>query len=110
VTLKPDVTIYDENNRVQLIVDAKWKTNSPSNDDFYQMTSYMLAHDAPGLLVYPDCNGTNATEAEVADRYPLTLTELSTAADCTSAEEFVRHLEGDVRNVLQTSISGFPPE
>jgi 5-methylcytosine-specific restriction enzyme subunit McrC len=100
VTLKPDVTVYDENDRVRLIVDAKWKTDSPSNSDFYQMTSYMLAHDVPGLLVYPDCNGANATEAEVADQYPLTLTELSTATDCSSAEEFVRHLETEVRSSL----------
>lgn len=100
VTLKPDVTVYDDSDRVRLIADAKWKTNAPSNADFYQMTSYMLAHDAPGLLVYPDCGGTNATKAEVAAQYPLTLAELSTAADCISMEEFSQQLEAEIRKIV----------
>ena len=103
VTLKPDVTVYDDSNRVRLIVDAKWKTDAPSNADFYQMTSYMLAHDAPGLLAYPDCDGTNATKAEVAGQYSLTLTELSTAVDCADANEFIRQFEDEIRDVLKTS-------
>jgi hypothetical protein len=69
------------------------------------MSSYMLARDTPGVLVYPDCDGMNATEAEVANQYPLTLTELSTAVDCNSSDAFARHLEGEVRDVLQSSIT-----
>ncbi len=105
VTLKPDVTVYDDKNSVQLVADAKWKTDKPSNNDFYQMSSYMLARDAPGVLVYPDCDGMNATEAEVADQYALTLFELSTAADCDSLSEFERQFETEVKDVLQLSIS-----
>ena len=105
VTLKPDVTVYDDKNSVQLVADAKWKTDKPSNNDFYQMSSYMLARDAPGVLVYPDCDGMNATEAEVADQYALTLFELSTAADCDSLNEFERQFETEVKDMLQLSIS-----
>jgi len=105
VTLKPDVTVYDDKNSVQLVADAKWKTDKPSNNDFYQMSSYMLARDAPGVLVYPDCDGMNATEAEVADQYALTLFELSTAADCDSLGEFERQFETEVKDMLQLSIT-----
>jgi len=105
VTLKPDVTVYDDADRVRLIADAKWKTDPPSNADFYQLTSYMLARDVPGLLIYPDCNGRNATTTEVAGQYPLSLIELPTATSCSSPEEFVRLFEGEVRDMLQTVLS-----
>jgi 5-methylcytosine-specific restriction enzyme subunit McrC len=93
VTLRPDVTIYDSEGTVRLVADAKWKNVRPKNDDFYQMTSYMLARDSPGLLLYPDCNGVNETQSTVADRFPLWLTELPTAANADSYEEFVSVFE-----------------
>ena len=93
VTLRPDVTIYDSEDKVRLVADAKWKNDRPKNDDFYQMTSYMLARDSPGLLLYPDCNGVNETQSTVADRFPLWLTELPTAVNADSYEEFVSVFE-----------------
>ncbi|NHN41819.1 restriction endonuclease [Halorubellus sp. JP-L1] len=96
VQLKPDVTVYDETDTVRFVGDAKWKTDLPGNPDFYQMTSYMLSRDAPGLLIYPDCRGQNASQSWVAGQFPLSLIELPTAADVQSYEEFVRMLESGV--------------
>lgn len=100
VTLKPDVTVYDSEGTVRLVADAKWKTTAPTNADFYQLTSYMLASDAAGLLVYPDCNGRNASESEVAGEFPLTLLELPTAGDTTSHAEYIRDLEETIETHL----------
>jgi 5-methylcytosine-specific restriction enzyme subunit McrC len=101
VTLQPDVTVYDRDDQVRLVGDAKWKTDTPSNADFYQMTSYMLAHEAPGLLIYPDCDGANETETTVNDTYHLSICELPTAADCESYASFVTKME----DVLSTYVN-----
>ncbi len=106
VTLKPDITVYDDTGSVQLVGDAKWKTDKPSNSDFYQMTSYMLARDAPGVLFYPDCNDRNATETIVADQYDLILAELSTATSVSSYDEFVESFEEDISELMNDVLSG----
>lgn len=89
VTLKPDVTVFDGADTVRMVGDAKWKTSLPKNADFYQMTSYMLARDAPGVLFYPDCNGANASRSVVAEQYPLELVELPTSKEVSNHGEFV---------------------
>jgi len=105
MTLKPDVTVYDEAETVRLTGDAKWKTSTPSNADFYQMTSYMLARDSPGMLFYPDCQGDNETQAQVADQYTLMMAELPTAVDSGSYEEFIQNLEQNVQSLLQSILA-----
>jgi 5-methylcytosine-specific restriction enzyme subunit McrC len=88
VTLRPDVVVNDATGATRVVADAKWKTKTPPNSDYYQMTSYMLDRDASGLLVYPDCGGANAAALEVANRFDLTLCELPTAADVDSYSAF----------------------
>lgn len=104
VVLKPDVTVYDESSSVRLVGDAKWKTDRPTNDDFYQMTSYMLAHDAPGLLIYPDCGGQNTSRSLVAGQFPLSILELPTAADAESYAEYTQGLEDAIEAGIQEII------
>jgi 5-methylcytosine-specific restriction enzyme subunit McrC len=105
VTLKPDVTIYGESGHPLIVGDAKWKTDTPSNSDYYQLTSYMLGRDAPGILFYPDCGGSNATTAEVAGQFPLEIVELPTATSVDGFGEFVEKFEGAVERAVD-SISG----
>jgi 5-methylcytosine-specific restriction enzyme subunit McrC len=89
--------VYDTTDTVRLVADAKWKTKAPSNADFYQLSTYMLAKDVSGLLVYTDCDGHTASKSEVAGQSPLTLVELPTAADVDSYESFIEALEAAVR-------------
>ncbi|WP_256301705.1 McrC family protein [Haloarchaeobius salinus] len=96
VTLKPDVTIYEGHEQPLIVGDAKWKIDTPSNSDYYQLTSYMLGRDAPGILFYPDCDGDNATTAEVAGQFPLEIVELPTAAAVDDFDEFVDQFEAAV--------------
>lgn len=98
VTLKPDVTVYDDTDTVRLVADAKWKTDKPKNSDFYQLTSYMLDNDAPGMLIYPDCGRDNASESEVAEEFSLSLVELPTATESSSHEGYVRNIECAIRD------------
>jgi 5-methylcytosine-specific restriction enzyme subunit McrC len=100
VTLKPDITVYDSAGTVRLVADAKWKTMSPTNADFYQLTSYMLANDAPGLLVYPDCDGETVSESEVAGKFSLSLIELPTASNRTSHEDYIHEIEDTIHTEL----------
>ena len=106
VTLKPDITVYDSAGTVRLVADAKWKTTKPTNADFYQLTSYMLANDAPGLLVYPDCNGDTVSESEVAGKFPLLLIELPTASGRASHEGYTHAIEDTVHTELSKLFDG----
>ncbi len=105
VTIKPDIKVSDATGTVRLVGDAKWKTDTPKNDDYYQMTSYMLAHDAPGLLLYPNCRGKNATQSRVANQFTLSLLEVPTAVEATSYEAFVRQFEQSIRKELESTFN-----
>lgn len=93
VTLKPDVTVRDGTATVRVVGDAKWKKETPKNDDFYQMAAYELAHDAPGLLVYPEQGADLVSEEYFPNGRRLDLIELPTAttdgfdAFCTAMAE-----------------------
>src|SRR5699024_7928509 len=57
IRIRPDIIVEDR-DEVILIGDAKWKLDSaespePSNGDLYQLLSYQVAYDAPGVLFYP---------------------------------------------------------
>lgn len=102
VTIRPDVLIRDDEGRVRCVGDAKWKVGSPSNSDFYQLASYQLAFDAPGVLIYPEQDGDIESESVVADRYPLLLVEAPTRNDGESMgyEECIRRIETRVSAAL----------
>lgn len=78
VTLKPDFTVQDGTNTVRVVGDAKWKKETPKNADFYQMAAYELAHDAPGLLVYPEQGDDLVSEEYFPNGKRLDLIELPT--------------------------------
>jgi 5-methylcytosine-specific restriction enzyme subunit McrC len=65
----------------------------------------MLARDSPGILFYPDCQGDNETQSQVADQYTLTVAELPTAVDVGSYEEFIQNLEQNVQSLLQSILA-----
>lgn len=95
VTLRPDVTVYGPDDTVRLVADAKWKSGRPTSSDFYQLASYMLARDSPGLLLYPDCDGAMESRSKVVNEFDLLLRELPTAADVDSYEGFVTEWESE---------------
>ncbi len=92
INMYPDFVLRDRHDGVQLVGDAKWKTGRPSQSDIYQMTSYQLANDVPGLLLYPSQTGSMETEYLVDNRLPLYLRELPTGQDVPSFDSFVTSL------------------
>lgn len=61
----------------------------------------MLAHDLPGVLLYPDCNGKNRTTAKVGQKYELSIEELPTASKSESYQEFINTFEkGTPKHIL----------
>jgi 5-methylcytosine-specific restriction enzyme subunit McrC len=75
-----------------LVGDAKWKTRQ-QNSDIYQMVSYGLAEDAPGILVYPGQEGKLATEYHVRTGQALRLVELPVDRYASSFEMFRETIE-----------------
>ncbi len=92
VNMHPDFVLRDENGNIKLVGDAKWKTGRPSQSDIYQMTSYQLADDVPGVLLYPSQNGDTETEYRIDDRLSLHLRELPTGYNATDLESFSQKL------------------
>ncbi|MFP8955054.1 McrC family protein [Natrialbaceae archaeon A-arb3/5] len=105
VTMYPDFVLRDQNNEVQLVGDAKWKTGNPSQSDIYQMTSYQLADDVPGLLLYPSQNGAIETEYQVDNRLSLHLRELPTGHEATDFDAFSERLSGALETEFTTLTS-----
>lgn len=96
VNMYPDIVVRDEHGDVRLVGDAKWKTGSPSQSDIYQMTSYQLADDVPGVLLYPAQDDSIETEYEIDDRLALHVRELPTDQQAGDFEGFTDELAGAV--------------
>ncbi|SEP19283.1 5-methylcytosine-specific restriction enzyme subunit McrC [Halogranum amylolyticum] len=105
VKLRPDVVVLDGDDEVRFVGDAKWKLGTPSNSDFYQISSYQLAHDAPGALLYPEQDGDVASECVVNNEYPLELIELPTRS---GGHDFESYIEG-LRAHLRSRVFGLLP-
>lgn len=104
VKLKPDFTIRDSDNVVRVVGDAKWKTDSPSNSDFYQMTAYTIAHDAPGVLVYPEQGKTMSGTCKLPTGKKIHLVEISTNSNNGSFEAFCNGLREDMDTTIESLI------
>ena len=63
VNMYPDFVILEDGD-VRLVGDAKWKTHSIRQSDIYQMTSYQLSNEVPGVLVYPEHIDTETVTTE----------------------------------------------
>lgn len=89
-----------------LVGDAKWKRNTdddrePSADDIYQLLSYQLMHDVPGVLGYPEQGGPVSGTCAPPLVGQLALAEVPVT---NSANSFSDCLEGAVRNVLDRAL------
>jgi 5-methylcytosine-specific restriction enzyme subunit McrC len=93
-TMQPDFVVRDGEN-IRLIGDAKWKTSRVKSSDIYQMTSYQLAHEVPGMLVYPEQDRPSKTDYSLhaaQDALTLRARRLPTATPVESFDEFVSGL------------------
>lgn len=102
VTIRPDILVRDEEERVRCVGDAKWKLGSPNNSDFYQLASYQLAFDSPGLLLYPEQGGKVASENTMTGGHPLYLVEIPTKheGELLGYDAYVVELEKRVQEAL----------
>lgn len=104
VGMQPDAVVLDEEGCVIAVADAKWKTGGDSSGDVYQLTSYMLAEGVPGLLVYPQQDETER-ESVIQGEHVLRSVYLPTAADVSSATEYIEKMEGEAATQLRSIIS-----
>ncbi|MFC5367239.1 McrC family protein [Salinirubrum litoreum] len=99
VTMRPDVLVTRDDGTPVTVADAKWKTGSTSSGDVYQLTSYILALEAPGAIVYPQTGG-ERKESSVMGTYPLRSIELATNPDVDTYDDYVTALEESARQYL----------
>lgn len=78
VTIRPDLLLEDHSGEVRVVGDVKWKLGQPSNADFYQLSAYQLTYGVPGLLIYPEQDGSVSSVYTVDEQYPLRLREVPT--------------------------------
>jgi 5-methylcytosine-specific restriction enzyme subunit McrC len=97
INMYPDFVLRDSDGTLRLVGDAKWKTGTVSQSDVYQMTSYQLADDAPGVLVYPSQNGVLETEYEIDKRLPLRAVELPTSHPSDNFDDFTSGLSAALK-------------
>lgn len=100
VSMRPDVLVRHDDGRPAAVIDAKWKTGSASSGDVYQLTSYILALETCGALVYPGHSEYSGEESTVMDRFSLRSVELATDAAAPSYTDYVDVLEASARNYL----------
>lgn len=112
VNMYPDVVIKRDGD-IKLVADAKWKTGSISQSDIYQMTSYMLAHDVPGILLYPQQGGEMETSYRVDDRQDLLVREVATQrspVDSSFSAAFIEDFRTTLCEVIDLPVrSSTPP-
>ena len=101
VGMQPDTVVLDDEGCVIAVADAKWKTGGDSSSDVYQLTSYMLAEEVPGLLVYPQQDATER-ESVVQGEHVLRSVYLPTAADVSSATAYIEKIEEEAATQLQS--------
>jgi len=107
VSMTPDFVINDSTGEIILVGDAKWKTGNTSAGDVYQITSYMMADDSPGLLVYPQKGTEESSESQVQKsdgELELRSVNLPTAAEAESYEEYRKELVGAAKRYIRASV------
>lgn len=85
IQIRPDVLALESGNPL-FIGDAKWKRDTeqsrePSNDDLYQILSYQVAYDVPGVLFYPEQNERVESVYKSQYDHDVHLVEVPTTAD-----------------------------
>lgn len=86
IQIRPDVLVTDGEFSL-LVGDAKWKqddpegnSREPSSSDIYQLVSYQVAHDTPGVLFYPEQEQTLRSTYQVRNLDSLTVVEVPVKA------------------------------
>jgi 5-methylcytosine-specific restriction enzyme subunit McrC len=105
VSMRPDVLVRTTDGRPILVADAKWKTNheSPSSSDVYQLTSYILSLEVPGVLVYPG-GGVEIPPSTVGG-HSLCSFAVSTDSDANSYDDYVQDLEASVKRLFDQTVA-----
>jgi 5-methylcytosine-specific restriction enzyme subunit McrC len=93
VSMRPDVVVRRDDETPLTVVDAKWKSGSASSGDVYQLTSYILALETTGALVYPGNTKDDGQESIVDGTHPLRSVGLATNAAVDSYSDYVEALE-----------------
>jgi 5-methylcytosine-specific restriction enzyme subunit McrC len=75
-----------------------------SAGDVYQLTSYVLALETTGVLVYPSAEGIGSNESIVAGEHQLRTVKLPTSTEVENYEAFTRELETAVQEVIEEPI------
>ncbi len=102
INMYPDIMIESNEDSV-LVADAKWKT-STQNSDIYQLVSYTLAHQTPGILIYPEQQGERETQYKVKTGEKLHLIEISTKSS-RNFEEWHKDLNKSLTKSLRQVLS-----
>ena len=104
ISMRPDVVLRDGSGEPVLIMDAKWKTDEGvKNQDIYQMVSYQLTYNVPGLLLYPGHGEGVDTEYSIHGdgKPPLYAKTLPTNADVSSPRDLIENLENELRGYVE---------
>ena len=89
-SIRPDFVFQDEDETPVLVADTKWKPRE--NPAIYQIVTYQMILDVPGLLLYPE--ESNVDQNHVVDgKHALRLASLPTATEAISYEGFARVME-----------------
>lgn len=106
VNMTPDFVVKNESGAI-LVGDAKWKTGSERSSDIYQITSYMMADQAPGFLVYPeqDREKTTSTISKEGEDLEISSIYLPTAADVDSYQDYTAKLVQAAESHLRSTVT-----
>jgi hypothetical protein len=89
-SIRPDFVFLDEDDTPVFVADTKWKPRE--NAAIYQIVTYQMILDTPGLLLYPEESNVNQNHL-VDGKHALRLASLPTATEAISYEGFVRVME-----------------
>jgi len=105
VSMRPDVLVRTAGGKPILVADAKWKTNheSPSSSDVYQLISYILSLEVPGVLVYP--GGSVKMPPSKIKEHSLYSSAVSTDSNARSYNAYVRDIEASVKRIFDQAVS-----
>jgi len=102
ITIRPDI-LAEADGVAKFVGDAKWKlddqrSREPSNEDLYQLLSYQVAYEVPGVLFYPAQGGTISSTFDSKFDHDIHIVEVPTkpAAGLSFAETVERTLRENV--------------
>ena len=100
--LRPDAVVYDADDEIRLVCDAKWKPlhGTPRREDLYQLVAYQAATGAPALLCYPQLGRMGRAVHDVCNLGPLRVHQVPTDADVDGYRAFVREVERAVADAV----------